>query len=56
MVSNYFLEDLNRTNNAKYKIEEKFQLIHYVYSLLFSKIYGKTNNFGIKKKQFRFSF
>ena len=56
MVSNYFLEDLNRTNNAKYKIEEKFQLIHYVYSLLLSKIYGKTNNFGIKKKQFRFSF
>ena len=56
MVSNYFLEDLNRTNNAKYKIEEKFQLIHYVYSLLFSKIYGKTHNFGIKKNNFDFHF
>ena len=47
IVSNYFLEDLNRINIAKYKIEEKFQLIHYVYSLLFSKIYSQTNNFGI---------
>ena len=50
IVANYFLEDLNRTNIAKFKIEEKFQLIHYVYSLLFSKIYSRTNNFGIQKK------
>ena len=50
MVSHYFLEDFNRINTAKYKIEEKFELIHYVYSLLFSKIYNRTNNFGIKKK------
>ena len=28
MVSQYFLEDLNRINTAKYKIEEKFELIH----------------------------
>ena len=33
IVANYFLEDLNRINVAKFKIEEKFQLIHYVYSL-----------------------
>ena len=50
MVSQYFLEDFNRINTAKYKIEEKFELIHYVYSLLFSRIYNRTNNFGIKKK------
>ena len=50
MVSSYFLEDLNRINIAKFKIKEKFQLIHYVYSLLFSKIYSRTNNFGIQKK------
>ena len=57
MVSNYFLEDLKRINTAKYKIEEKFQLIHYVYSLLFSKIYSRTNNFGIQKKNnFDFHF
>ena len=28
MVSQYFLEDLNRINTAKYKTEEKFELIH----------------------------
>ena len=33
IVANYFLEDLNRINVAKFKIEEKFQLIHYVYLL-----------------------
>ena len=31
MVLNYFFEDLNRINTAKFKIEEKLQLIHYVY-------------------------
>ena len=50
IVANYFLQDLNRINIAKFKIEEKFQLIHNVYSLLFSKIYSRTNNFGIQKK------
>ena len=57
MVSNCFIEDLNRINTAKCKIEEKIQLIHYVYSLLFSKIYSRTNNFGIQKKNnFDFNF
>ena len=28
----------------------QLQLIHYVYSLLFSKIDSRTNNFGIQKK------
>ena len=55
MVSNYFIEDLNRINTATCKIEEKFQLIHYFY--LFSKIYSRTNNFGIQKKNnFNFHF
>ena len=41
----------------KFKIEEKFELIHYVYLLLFSKIYNRTNNFGIKRKNdFDFNF
>ena len=31
MALNYFFEDLNRINTAKFKIEEKLQLIHYVY-------------------------
>ena len=41
----------------KYKIEKKFPLIHFIYSLLFSKIDNRTNNFGIqKKKKFDFYF
>ena len=57
IVTNYFLEDLNKINIAKFKIEEKFQLIHYIYLLLFNKIYSRTNNFGIqKKKNFDFYF
>ena len=42
MALNYFFEDLNRINTAKFKIEEKFQLIHFVYSLLFNKFYSTT--------------
>ena len=41
----------------KYKIEEKFHFIHYVYSLLYPKIYNRTVDFGIQKKSdFDFSF
>ena len=50
IVKEYLLEDMSPINHLKYKIEEKFDLIHLVYSLLFSKIYNKTNPFGIEKK------
>ena len=50
IVKEYLFEDMNRINQLKYKIEEKFSLIHYVYSTLFTKIYNRTNNFGIQKK------
>ena len=50
IVKNFILEDMNRINTLKYKVEEKFPLIHYIYSLLFSKIYNRTNNFGIQNK------
>ena len=57
IVSAFFLEDSNRINIFKFKIEEKFELIYYVYMLLFSKIYSRTNNFGIQKKNnFDFHF
>ena len=57
MALKYFFDDLNRINTAKFKIEQKLQLIPYVYSLLFSKIYSRTNNFGIRKKNnFDFHF
>ena len=50
IVKEYLFEDMNRINQLKYKIEEKFSLIHYVYSTMFTKIYNRTNNFGIQKK------
>ena len=57
IVKNYVLEESNRINLLKFKIEEKFPLIHYIYSMLFSKIYNRTNNFGIQNKNnFDFHF
>ena len=41
----------------KFQIEEKFDFIHYVCYLLFSKIYNRINTFGIQKKNnFEFSY
>ena len=57
IVKEYLMEDQNRINQLKFKIEEKFELIHYIYSLLFSKIYSRTNTFGMQKKNnFEFHF
>ena len=50
IVKEYLFEDWNRISYLKFKAEEKFELIHYIYSLLFSKIYNRTNSFGIKRK------
>ena len=50
VVKEYLAEDNSWINQLKYKIKEEFDLIHYVYSLLFSKIYNRTNNFGIQMK------
>ena len=50
IVKNFLLEESNRINILKYKIGEKFPLIHFIYSLLLSKIYNRTKNFGIQKK------
>ena len=50
IFKNFLLEESNRINILKYKIEEKSPLTHFIYSLLLSKIYNRTNNFGIQKK------
>ena len=50
IVKNYLLEDDNRINHLKYKMAEKFNLIHYIYSFLYAKIYNRTNIFGINEK------
>ena len=57
IVKNYIFEDPDRINLLKYKIEEIFSLIHYIYLMLFSKIYNRTNNCGIQNKSnFDFHF
>ena len=50
IVKKFLKEGANRMNLLKYKIEEKFKLIHYIYSLLFSKFYNRTSQFGIQNK------
>ena len=56
-AKNYLLEDDNRINHLKYKMAEKFNLIHYIYSFLYAKIYNRTNIFGIERKNdFDFQF
>ena len=49
-LKEYFFEDMSQIHHLNYKIEEKFDLIHFVYSLLFSKTYNRTNLFRIEKK------
>ena len=57
IVKEYLLQDQHRINHLKYKIEEKFDLIYYIYLLLFSKICNRLNTFGItKKNSFEFHF
>ena len=50
IVKKILKEGVNRINLLKYKIEEKFNLIHCIYSLLFSKIYNRASQFGIQNK------
>ena len=57
IVKNYLLEDGNKINQLKCKMAEKFNLIHYIYSFLYAKIYNGTNIFGIERKNdFDFQF
>ena len=57
IVKTYLFEDWNRINHLKYKIAERFELIHFIYLFLFSKIYNRTNPFGIQRKNdFDFQF
>ena len=50
IVKAYLFEDWNRINHLKYKIAERFELIHFIYLFSFSKIYNRTNPFGIQRK------
>ena len=55
IVKSYIFEDGNRINQIKYKMAEKFNLVHYIYSFLYAKIYNRTNPCGIELKK-RFGF
>ena len=57
IVLSYLNEDQERLPQLKYKLMEKFNLIHYVYSVLYAKIYNRINHFGIKRQNdFDFQF
>ena len=53
----YLNENEERLAQLKYKLMEKFNLIHYVFSVLYAKIYNRINHLGIKRKNdFDFQF
>ena len=57
IIEKFVMKDPNYVNLLKYKIEDKFRFNHYIYSLLYPKIYNRTADFGIQKKSaFDFSF
>ena len=57
IVKSYIFEDENRIHQFKYKMAEQFNLIHYIYSFLYAKIYNRANSFGIERKNdFDFQF
>ena len=50
-------DDKQKISQMKFKLNEKFNLIHYIYSALYAKIYNRINHFGIKRKNdFDFAF
>ena len=50
IVKIFLRQNPNQISLLKFKIKEKFQLIHHVYFLLFSKIYNRISQFGIQNK------
>ena len=57
IVKKFIKANTNNINLLKFKIEENFKIIQYVYSLLHPKIYNRINNFGIQNKSnFDFAF
>ena len=59
IVLDYLSDDTRgeKLSQLQFKIAEKFTLIHYIYSVLYAKIYNRINNFGIKRKNdFDFEF
>ena len=51
IVKKFIEESSNSIYLLKFKIQENFKIIQYVYSLLYHKIYNRINNFDIQKKK-----
>ena len=57
IVKAYLAENTERISTIKYKLAEKLELIHYIYSFLYVKIYNRINPLGIQRKtDFDFQF
>ena len=57
VVLDYVKTEEGRLARLKYKLTQKFNLIHYIYSILYAKMYNRINHFDIKrKKDFDFQF
>ena len=57
IVKKYIKEDTNNINILKIKLEEKFKIIHFIYSSLYPKVYNRVNIFGTQNKSnFDFTF
>ena len=57
IVKAYLAENKERISTIKYELAETFELIHYIYSFLYVKIYNRINRFGIQRKtDFGFQF
>ena len=51
IVLNYLDQnEQHKLAQLKFKLMDKFNLIHYIYSILYAKIYNRINQFGIKRK------
>ena len=50
VVKDFIEQDPNNIKRFPSKIEEHLKIIHYVYSLLYPKIYNRINNFGVQNK------
>ena len=57
VVLDYVKTEEGRLARLKYKLTQKFNLIHYIYSILYAKMYNRINHFDIKRKNdFDFQF
>ena len=57
VVLDYVKTEEGRLARLKYKLTQKFNLIHYIYSILYAKMYNRINHFNIKRKNdFDFQF